>query len=77
MIVPNALPDVATALDYERYPISHRMMMIGSGIPISQSNPPLSIKSSFNIDAWSNAVGERRFRSAGHQASSLAGGSNG
>lgn len=46
---------------YERYPISHSMMMIGIGIPISQSNPPLSIESSCKIVAWSNAAEGTRF----------------
>lgn len=36
---------------YERNPVNHKMMMIGMGIPISQSNAPLSIKSSFDIVA--------------------------
>jgi hypothetical protein len=37
------------------------MMIIGIGMPISQSNPPLSIESSLKSVVWSNAAEGSRF----------------
>jgi hypothetical protein len=37
------------------------MMMMGIGMPISQSKPPLSIESSLKSVVWSNAIEGSRF----------------